>query len=267
MELLCIYGVQLLALILCTCNFICAGEFGGLRAFIRNFCIFAGVVAWWCIGGAVFTLLPCRIYWLELCGYALVGFSGLIPFTLLFLRALRRQDRHEKQEFFFGILAVLIYNSTLFFLIGDTCLHETGWTSEKLFQENLLDAIFHFSLPGTVLCLLAFVILFLIFGALHGKFSGFFKNALVIFGGPFFSFAVMIFGMILFLEAAQKDMTFTCLLLPLALGILLAPGAVRIIRGLRSKDKLLFYNGLTGLGSAVFFLLTAIMLGFFSRHV
>ena len=266
MELLGVHGFKFLALILCSCNFICAGEHGGFPSFIRNFCIFAGVITLWFVGGTVIAILPCRNYVLELCGYALVGFSGLIPFTLLFIRALRRKNRYEKREFCFGILAVLIYNGVLFFLIGDTCLRETYWTSGKLFQENLLDVIYHFSLPGILLFLLAFIVLFLILGALQDKFSGFLKNVFLISGGPFFAFAAVLFGMMLSLGHEER-IFWSYLLLLLALGILLYPGAVGIIRGVCRKDKLLFYNGLICLGSSVFFVQAFMLLVFAARHV
>ena len=162
MELFVVFFLQFIAGIAIVVNLILAGVYGGLSGFMRNLLILTGAFLLWIAGMIFLANLPCSNSQLEVIIFALFGIGGFIPFGILISQAWKQQRKKEITGYLCGSLAILIHSGALFFVICDTCLLESNFNGEKLFQENLIDAICHFMIPGTVLFFLPiFALLFL----------------------------------------------------------------------------------------------------------
>ena len=161
MEILFVFFLQFVAGIAAFVNLILAGVYGGLSGFMRDLLILAGAFLLWIAGMIFLSFLPCSNSQLEVVIFALSGIGGFIPFGILISKAWKEQRKKEIPGYLFGSLAMLIHSGALFFVICDTCLLESTFNGEKLFQENLIDGICHFMIPGTVLFFLpVFALLF-----------------------------------------------------------------------------------------------------------
>ena len=242
---------------------------GGATGVVRDLAILAGAFLLWIAGAGLLFHLPCRGPGLELAVFTLSGIGGFVPFGVLTARIWGRRKK-EISGYLCGLAAMLIHSGALFYVVWDTWSVMALAPGEKLFREDLMDAVCHFMLPGAALFFLPiFVLLDLILGAKREKIKGILKNILFISFAPAGIEALPIWFLLFRpggLPAKPDGLDIAGPLL-IWFAFLFVPYAVMLVRGICQKDRLRTLNGITGIGGMIFFLLGVMLLACITRHV
>ena len=242
---------------------------GGLPRVVRDLAILAGAFLSWVAGAILVFHLPYREPWLELAVFTLSGIGGFVPFGVLAARAWGRR-KEELPGYLCGLAAMLIHCAAMFYVICDTWSAAALPAGEKLFHENLMDALCHFMLPGAALFFLpAFFLLSLMLGAKREKFKGVAKNIVFMFFAPGGIPALTLWFVLTFQDRLNEKTSTKDAVIALAVWFcfLFVPYTVMLIGGIRRKDRLRLCNGISGLGAMTFFVLSLLLLAYITRHV
>jgi len=269
MELLLVFLLQSTAGAAAVSCLSFARSRGGVAGIVRDLAILAGAFLLWIAGAELLFHLPCRGPWLEIAVFTLSGIGGFVPFGILTARTWGRRKK-ETAGYLCGLAALLIHSVALFYVVCDTWSVLALPAGEKLFGEDLMDAVCHFMLPGAALFFLPiFVLLDLILGAKREKIKGILKNILFISFAPAGMAALPIW--FLFFRPGglpeRTDGPDTVGPLLVWFSFLFVPYAVMLTRGICRKDRLRTLNGISGLGGMIFFLLGLMLLACITRHV
>ena len=269
MELLFVFLLQSIAGAAAVSCLSFAQSRDGVTGVVRDLAILTGAFLLWIAGAILLFHLPCRGPRLELAVFTLSGIGGFVPFGVLTARAWGRKKK-EIPGYLCGLAALLIHSCALFYVVCDTWSVLALAPGEKLFREDLMDAVCHFMLPGAALFFLPiFVLLALILGAKREKIKGILENLLFISFAPAGMMALPIWFLFFrpggFPERTGGPATVAPLLVWFA--FLFVPYAVMLVRGIRQKDRLRSLNGISGIGGMIFFLLGLMLFAYITRYV
>ena len=269
-RILFVVGMQFLCLTGAIFGTVCAGEcdkWGGVIRFLSNLAV---SLVWLVIGSII---LPFFSFSHSLSGltiYTAWGMGGIMPFLFSLCNARKRENPSVVKETILGVITVLLFCGTLSIVLYYGCVTKGILSADKLFRGESRDVICYFViLPVFLFFVPVFSILTLILGTLRDKFSGFFKNLLLLAAAPagFLIFAGTAIWQFDKIYSGRSDNVFA--ILAAAAGWMLfifLPYGSMLLHGKCKKDKMKFLNGITGLEAVNSFLLGIFILSYICRN-
>lgn len=237
---------------------LCAADTGGAVGFVKYLTALAVSFLWIFLGAIVLSCPGCRSFMWNLAMFVPWCAAGTAPFCFSLRRAGNDGSRIGRAGAISGIIA-----GVLFCIVSavPVCFGSGN-------VEDHLHVLCFFFLVPVALFLSAFALTALGLGVVRERF-GVIKNLLFLAIAPAGLFVVVAVSLWSVASASGERGDTVPASIALAVWLLgmFGPYGYMTLRGRRKKDELGFYNGIAGLGAAVFFLVGLGLLAYIGRGV